>query len=253
MTPIKLHIPLAVALFSAAWPSFAAEFPAQLAWADRSALSMPLSGQVKQVYVRAGQQVAAGAPLVSLDARSLDARLAEARAGVKSLERKNAEAQREAKRADELYARTVLSNVELEKAHIEQQSVEGGYQRARAQLQLAEVARSFSPLKAPFAARVLEVKVSEGETISDTMQPPTLIEIARADSIDAVALLKTNEMRGLVLGSQAEVEVDGRKVAGEIIALESPREGDYRLIVRVPMSEGWLAGMSAKIITRAAQ
>ncbi|MEW6766345.1 MAG: biotin/lipoyl-binding protein [Pseudomonadota bacterium] len=242
--PLLLSGLLAVAI-----PVSAAEFAATLAWSDRAALSLPVSGQVKQVHVRAGQQVAVGAPLVSLDARPFDARLAEARAGVQALERKRAEAVREAKRAEELYARTVLSNVELEKAHIEQQQVEGRYQQARAQQQLAEVERGYGQLTAPFAARILAVNVSAGEAISATMQAPRLVEVARADSIDAIASLKPDEARGLALGGKAEVEFDGHKVSGEIITLESPREGGYRLVVRVPMQEGWLAGVSAKIVT----
>lgn len=234
----------------AATPSvYAAEFPATLAWSDRVALSLPVSGQIKEVYVRAGQQVSAGAPLLSLDARRLDARVSEARAGVNALERQRAEAGREAKRADELYARTVLSNVELERAHIAQQRVDGEYQQARARLQLAETERSYSPLKAPFDARILEVKVSAGESISATMQAPVLIELAHADSMDAVAVLKADELRELRLDSRVELEVNGQRNEAKVVALESPREGGYRVVVRAPMREAWLAGMTAKIVT----
>lgn len=231
-------------------PVFAAEYPATLAWADRTALSLPVSGLVKDVHVRAGQQVAAGAALVTLDSRPFDARLSQARAGVQALERKRAEAERETKRAQELYARTVLSNVELEKAHIEHQLVEGQYQQARAQQQLVEVERGYTQLKAPFAARVLAVNIAPGEAVSATMQAPTLVDVARADVMDVAARLKPEEAAGLKLGGKADVEVNGRKASGEIVALESPPEGGYYwLVVRVKSEDGWLAGLSAKIVT----
>jgi len=233
----------------AAMPVVAAEFPATLVWADRTALSLPISGLVKDVKVRAGQDVSAGGLLLELDARPFDARLHKAQAGVQGLERKRAEAKNEAKRAQELYARTVLSNVELEKAHIDQQQVEGQYQEARAQQQLIEVERSYTLLKAPFAARVLAVNVAPGEAISAAMQAPMLIEVARSDVIDVAAKLKPEEVVGLKLGGKADVEVNGRKVSGEIVAIESPKEGGYRVIMRVPAAEGWLAGLPAKIIT----
>jgi len=233
----------------AAMPVVAAEFPATLVWADRTALSLPISGLVKDVKVRAGQDVPAGGLLLEMDARPFDARLHKAQAGVLGLERKRVEAKNEAKRAQELYARTVLSNVELEKAHIDQQQVESQYQEARAQQQLIEVERSYSQLKAPFAARVLAVNVAPGEAISAAMQAPTLIEVARSNVIDVVAKLKPEEVAGLKLGGKVDVEVNVSKVSGEIIAIESPKEGGYRIVVRVLAAEGWLAGLSAKIIT----
>ncbi|MGC9008659.1 MAG: efflux RND transporter periplasmic adaptor subunit [Halothiobacillaceae bacterium] len=142
----QLIAPVALLAAALSQPLGAAEFQATLGWADRTALSLPVSGLVKEVHVRAGQMVPAGAPLVSLDPRPFDARLLQARAGVQALERKRAEAGREVERAKELYARTVLSNVELEKAHIDQQQIDGQYQQARAQLQVAEIERGYSPL-----------------------------------------------------------------------------------------------------------
>lgn len=233
----------------ASMPAVAAEFPATLVWADRTALSLPISGLIKDVKVRAGQEVPAGALLLELDARPFDARLHKAQAGVQGLARKRAEAEREAKRAQELYARTVLSNVELEKAHIDNQQVESQYQQARAQQQLVEVERSYTQLKSPFAARVLAVNTAPGEAISAGLQAPTLIEVARSNVIDVVAKLKPEEVVGLKLGGKVDVEVNGRKVSGEIVAIESPKEGGYRVVVRVPAADGWLAGLSAKIIT----
>ncbi|MDM7322599.1 MAG: biotin/lipoyl-binding protein [Gammaproteobacteria bacterium] len=230
-------------------PLGAAEFQAILGWADRTALSLPVSGLVKEVHVRAGQVVPAGALLISLDPRLFEARLREARAGVQALERKRAEAEREVERAKELYARTVLSNVELEKAHIDQQQIDGQYQQARAQLQVAEIERGYSLLRAPFAARVLSVNTAAGEAVSAALQAPVLVEVARAEVMDAIATLRPDEAQGLRPGGKAEVEVNGRRVAGEILALESPREGGYRLVVRVAAGEGWLAGLPAKIFT----
>lgn len=241
--------PAALLAAALSQPLLAAEFPATLGWADRTALSLPVSGLVKEVHVRAGQMVPAGASLVSLDPRPFDARLREARAGVQALERRRAEAEREVERAKELYARTVLSNVELEKAHIDQQQVDGQYQQARAQLQMAEIERGYSPLKAPFAARVLRVNATAGEAISATMQAPVLVEVARADVMDAIATLRPDEAQGHRPGGKVEVEVNGRRTAGEILALESPREGGYRLVVRMTAGEGWLAGLPAKIFT----
>ncbi len=227
----------------------AAEFAATLAWADRTALSLPISGQIKEVLVKPGQDVAAGSPLLALDSRPMDARVSEARAAVKALERRRVEAARETKRAEELYARTVLSNVELEKAHIDQARVDGEYQQAAARMQYAETERSYTPLKAPFAARILSVQARVGESVSATMHAPTLVEVARADVMDVVAALRAEQVRGVRLGEAVDVEVEGQRQRGEVIALESPREGGYRLVVRVPMRAGWVAGLEAKIFT----
>lgn len=242
---------LAAALWAASLslPVIAAEYQATLGWAERRALSLPISGWVKEVSVRAGQIVPAGAALVSLDPGPFEARLSEARAAVQALERKRAEAEREVGRAKELYARTVLSTVELEKAYIDQQQVEGQYQQAKARLRQAELERNYTVLKSPFAARILRVHTAPGEAISANLQAPPLIEVARADVLEASAQLKPEEARSLKLGAQAEVEVGGRRLAGTIHAIESLQEGGYRLMVRVSTEDDWIAGLPAKIHT----
>ena len=255
MKPLKLALVVGLILGVTLPALHAAELPATLMWADPTALSLPISGQIQEVNVRAGQSVPSGSVLVRLDARRLEAQRAETRAGVTALERKRAEAKREAKRADELYARTVLSNVELEKAHIEQQKTEGEYQQALARLKLAEIELGYTKLIAPFDARILQVMAHKGESISPTTQAPTLVEVALANTVDAVAILKPNEARTLnqVLksGVPLTIDVEGQRVPGTVVGLESWRDGDYRLTVRAqaPAPEAWLSGLAAKIIT----
>jgi hypothetical protein len=73
--------------------------------------------------------------------------------------------------------------------------------------------------------------------------------VARSNVIDVVVKLKPEETVGLKLGGKVDVEVNGHKANGEIVAIESPKEGGYLVVVRVPAADGWLAGLPAKIIT----
>ncbi|MBI5461526.1 MAG: efflux RND transporter periplasmic adaptor subunit [Gammaproteobacteria bacterium] len=188
----------------------AAELNGELDWADRVTLSVPVSGIVAKVSVRPGEAVAAGQALLELDAREVQAHVAQANSAVKKLELHRAEAEREWERAQELFDRTVLSERELQLAEIGLNDADAAYRAAQTERVAAEVALECHQIKAPFAAWVLAVPVAPGQAVVNTQHATPLVTLAARErmrvrvDIDAAqaATLKLEAGVGVRVGAQ---------------------------------------------------
>jgi RND family efflux transporter MFP subunit len=114
-------------------------------------LAFKVGGIVREVLVRAGDEVAAGQVLAALDLAEIDAQLAQARSGVEK-------ARRDRLRATELQERKVVST-ELA------QNAATGLEQAEAALRIAEFNRQYAIVTAPAAGRILRRLVEPNEMV----------------------------------------------------------------------------------------
>lgn len=229
----------------------AADYEARLEWARRVELSTPVQGVVSEVRVQPGERVAAGSVLVQLDDRGFKAKLAEARARLKSLAAIRKEARRERERAIELYDRTVLSDHELQTAINNAKQAEADYEAAGAALVQAKLDMEYSSVRAPFDALVIKVTAEQGQTIINELQPTVLVTVADAGSMIARTSIAPDEVKHLKLGQTAVVKIDGKSHTGKIksIGLE-PVKGEmlYPVAVIFPLDQQrYRVGQSATI------
>lgn len=126
-------------------------------------LSTKLMGAVTAVLVTEGARVAAGAPLVRLDAADLDAKARQAVAGVAAADAAHREAAAQAARIRALYADSAAPRAQLD-------AVEAGLARAAAGLEAARAGevelgavRAYGVLRAPFAGVVTHRFVDVGD------------------------------------------------------------------------------------------
>jgi Multidrug resistance efflux pump len=147
----------------------------QLAVAVDVALTTPVSGVVKSVLVRQGQSVKKGQKLVVLDDAIFQARVMEAQGSVERLQAAAQEAERDLKRAKELYSRAVSSTTELEQAQVRYSQANGLYKEAQARLIIARKNLEYSTLRAPFDGTVSKRLAEPGMVVSVELQPVTLI------------------------------------------------------------------------------
>lgn len=127
-------------------------------------ITSPTSELITRVLFTDGQRVAAGTPLVELQAREEDANIIEARAQV-------AQAQREYDRAKTLADRGVAPRVMAEDA-------ETALERAQAGLQAAEARRGDRMIRAPFAGVLGLTTVTPGTLINPGAVIATLDDIS---------------------------------------------------------------------------
>lgn len=127
-------------------------------------ITSPTSELITRVLFTDGQRVAAGTPLVELQAREEDANIIEARAQV-------AQAQREYDRAKTLADRGIAPRVLAEDA-------ETALERAQAGLQAAEARRGDRMIRAPFAGVLGLTTVTPGTLINPGAVIATLDDIS---------------------------------------------------------------------------
>jgi len=120
---------------------------AEVVPASQVELSFPLTGLVKAVEVRAGDQVAAGDTLAVLDTAILDARVAEAEANLLAAE------------TQVRYLRRVGTDEE------HQEAARADVDRAQASLDSARAIQAQATLTAPIAGTVASVDISPAETV----------------------------------------------------------------------------------------
>lgn len=233
--------------------ALAAEYDAVLDWNRKAKLSTPVSGVVAKVNVRPGDRVLAGDVLLQLENGVIQANLEKAKADVQHNERLYKEAERELERNQELYDRTVLSDHELELAHIGFTQAEAQLKSAQAQMAKMDYDLRHSEIKAPFNGIVIARNVNEGETVVSSEAPPVLLEVAEADVMIAEFQVSGAQLGRFAMGKKATVNVGSRRYAGEVSAVGfeplSKNSNKYLINVRFGTKGKLLrAGRSAKVV-----
>lgn len=137
-------------------------------------ISSPVSGVVKQVYVKTQQIVKYDELLLEFDSTLVDSDIKQAKAlktlAIVSL----SEAKKELQRAKELYERTVLSDHDLQKAGISYNEKLVQLSSADKQLTHALWNKKYSSVRAPFDAKIIKVFAYQGQYINNKLQVQTL-------------------------------------------------------------------------------
>ena len=150
------------------------------AWAaDRVRLTTPVSGVVKEVYVQVGQRVKKGDKLLALDDTHFKARVMEAEAGLMRVKQEAEEADREFRRAEELYDRGVSSTTEFDAARLKHARATANAREAEARMIIAQKNLEDSVLRAPFDGVVKAREAEPGMYVSAPLNPPTLIILGK--------------------------------------------------------------------------
>lgn len=211
----------AIAFLLLSFPSilWAIDKDATLQWSRLVEISTPVSGVVSGVFAEAGTYMRKGQVLLRLDDRSFKAAVKKARAEVERLRVKREEAEREFKRAKEMYERDLIADHELELARIGFLTSDSEYQAAQATLTQADLDLEYSEVRAPFDCIVLQRKAEVGQTIVSAMQPTPLFVLAEAGHMLARIKVTNEELLSLYTGQGVLVRVAGKKYKGTISRL----------------------------------
>jgi len=229
----------------------AADLDGVLQWSRRIELTVPVSGVVASVAVQAGERVTKGTVLMSLDADPFAAavRQAEAQRTLRKVERD--EAARDAKQAQDLYDRTVLSTVELENAKNKLTRAEANLKAAGAALETARYRLRVSQLRAPFDAIILSRHAEPGQSIAAELKPPVLFVIAASGEYTVQARVSAESAAGVKVGQEAMVKVNSKTHQARVRAVtHDPAGGKEPFVVEAVFTTGETlrAGHSARIV-----
>ncbi len=142
-------------------------------------LSTPVNGVVKEVFVQPGQRVKHGDKLLALDDTRQRARLMEAEAGLARLKQDAEEADKDLKRAEELYVRGVSATTELDAAKLRHARTTAEFKQADARRIIAQKNLHDTILLAPFDGIIKAREAEPGMVVAVECSPPTLIVLGK--------------------------------------------------------------------------
>jgi RND family efflux transporter MFP subunit len=129
---------------------------------QQATLSTKLMGTVVEVLVKEGDRVAAGAPLLRIDARDLSAKSAQAAASTTEAEAMQRDALTQANRIRALYADSVATRAQLDAAETGLARAQAGLEAARAVGSELSAVASYAVIRAPFGGVVTKRFVDAG-------------------------------------------------------------------------------------------
>jgi RND family efflux transporter MFP subunit len=202
----------------------ASEYIATLKSLHSTAIQPQVEGQVVRIHVKSGDRVAAGAPLVQIDARREQAAVSSQEAERASREADVTFARSRAERARELFKVGAISKQELEEAETALQTAAAQLKAIEANVRERQVQLRYYTVTAPTAGVVGDVPVRVGNQVT----PDThLTSIARNDTLElhvSVPVERAAELRtGLPLRILGD---DGRPLAETTVTFVAPSVDD---------------------------
>ena len=212
----------------------------------QSTLSTRLMGTVVEVLVREGDMVAAGEPLVRLDARELTAKQEQVRAGIAEAEAVRDDADVQLRRIRGLHADSVATRAQLEAAETGFARAEAAVRRAMAGASELEAVSDYSLIRAPFAGMITKRFVDPGALAAPGAP---LVAVADARRLRVTVTAAPEGVREVKRDMRLTALVEGRAVAATVEGVvPAPAGNVYTVNAIVDNSDGdLLAGSAATL------
>jgi RND family efflux transporter MFP subunit len=219
--------------------------------AHTAMVSTRMMGWVKAVHVEAGQTVAKGDPLVSIDEADLRAKRAQAKAGIAEAEAVLASAERMVGRFERLYADNSVSKSQLEEVVTGRDRAAAGLAMARAGLREVDVHLSYLEIKAPTAGVVARRMIEAGDMANPGMP---LVILEQAAQVKVVAHVGEKDVSDLAAGDALTVDVTSLPGAvfettiARVVPAANPGSRTYDIEAYLDNADGRLrSGMFARV------
>ena len=193
----------------------AVELDAVIGWADIRQIGVPISGQIKSI-MPAGSYVKQGEIMLSIKCGVYNAELKQHQAIAKGLTPAVETALKDKELADELFDRTVLSEVEHRNAELLYIKAKSEYDSSLARIKQAKIKAGYCELKADQSQIILKTHVGADEMYTLESSKPVLLTVASRNSMLAVSkqMLPLNKVYRS--GQPVKVNVDGKGYDGKI-------------------------------------
>ena len=212
----------------------------------QATLATKLMGTVTAVLALEGDAVAAGQPLVRIDARDLTAKAAQVSASVADAEAMQRDAATQAGRIRALYADSAATRAQLDAAETGLARADAGLRAARAAAAELGAVSSYSTVRAPFAGVVTRRFIDPGAFAA----PGTpLLTVQDASRLRITATAAPDVVRGLRRGQAIDGTVEGRPVRATIEGVVPAAGGNVHTVNAIVANPGAaiLAGSAATL------
>lgn len=199
---------------------------------QQATLSTKLMGTVTAVLVKEGDVVAAGQPLVRLDARDLAAKSSQVAASVTEAQVMRRDATTQANRVRALYADSAATRAQLDAVETALARADAGVRTAQAAASELGAVSSYAVIRAPFAGIVTRRYVDPGAFASPGAP---LVAVQDASQLRISANTTPDAARGLRRGQSLPATIEGRPMRATIEGVVPAMAGNlYTINALVP-------------------
>ncbi len=181
-----------------------------------------VSGRISKVLVQAGDEVAAGQPLIELDQSTLQVQLDEARLGIAAARLRTERSELEFKRLQSLADKALVSEKSRKEAEIDFHLAQNDTASQEARVRLLENSVSKSVIVAPYGGRILSLAARPGMIVTGAdagREGNTLLELADLGRLRVEATINEIDVAALTLGMPVDItfeSVPEAKASGRI-------------------------------------
>jgi len=248
-TMIKLTFSGVLAFLLLTASAFASELDATLHWAGEEYYSFSVNGRVDDVLVAPGEKLESGALLARLDKRPFDSAVKKCKAAINKIEPAIFDAKIELDQAEELYERTVLSEIELQKVEVIYKTLVAEREMAQAECELQQWQAEQAELKAREASYVVASNIYPGLVVSEENKSAAVMHLASATKASALAYVDIQSAMQYAVGQSVEVIIAGETLRGRVqsISMQGNEQGQHQLRVVFDYTRPLLIGSALKI------
>lgn len=215
---------------------------------ERAVLAARIDGRVERFHVKAGDQVAGGALLVTIADTPTGARLAEAESAHRTAAARLALAEQTLARFDKLKAGDAVTPQEYDRVASEAAQARGAVRAAEAQISQARTVAGYARVTAPFPGRVAGTAVEAGATV---MPGTPLLTLDRTGGWQARLTAPESLAGEIRAGSIVQIEVPtlGKTFTATVSEVEpaaDPVSRAFRIKADLPEDPHLTAGLFAR-------
>lgn len=231
----------------------ARRYPSLIEPANESRLSFEITGQLGEVTLEEGQNVAAGDLLMQLDPTSLNLELQEAKAALDQAEVELANARTDFERKSELIKNGNVTRASFDQSQTQLRSAESQKIQASRRFDIAEERLSKSSLRAPFDGVIANV---EAKSFTNIGAGATVVTLYSQSAFEVGFSVPATVINQLSVGDAADVivtDLPGVTASGRIQEISSRASRVSAFPVVVALTEqvpGLKAGMAAEAVVR---
>ena len=200
------------------------EFVATIRSLNSTTVQPQVEGIVRQVFVRAGERVGVGQPLIQIDPDKQQATNTVTESQRASREADLAFARQQLSRMQKLFEAGAVSRAELEQAETAQKTAEAQLAAVQSQIREDQVQLQYYRVTAPSAGIVGEIVVRQGDRVT----PSTVITtIDQPEGLEAYVNVPLERAGDLRPGLMVELlDPQGQVIAANPITFIAPRADD---------------------------
>jgi len=167
-----------------------------------------LSGIVEKLNVVVGSKIRKGDVIATIDARPLEARLAQARAQIDVTEQELKRAQVELARSERLDQQRLVARSDVEDKALAVSEARARLEKARRDAAVVETDLNYAVIRSPITGTVASVTTQEGETVAASFSTPTFATIIEDGALELIALVDETDIGNVALGNPVTFTVE---------------------------------------------